>query len=76
MRADGQGVRVKYFEVQLENVLIGHVSAAIQPGDIMAESIGLKFSKVKWKYAQQKIGGGVAGHTVGGWDLAANKVAA
>jgi type VI secretion system secreted protein Hcp len=40
MRADGQGVRVKYFEVQLENVLIGHVSAAIQPGDIMAESIG------------------------------------
>jgi type VI secretion system secreted protein Hcp len=76
MRADGQGVRVKYFEVQLENVLIGHVSAAIQPGDIMAESIGLKFSKVKWKYTQQKIGGGVAGNTVGGWDLAANKIAA
>jgi type VI secretion system secreted protein Hcp len=76
MRADGQGVRVKYFEVQLENVLIGHVSAAIQPGDIMAESIGLKFSKVKWKYAQQKIGGGIAGNTVGGWDLAGNKIAA
>jgi type VI secretion system secreted protein Hcp len=76
MRADGQGVRVKYFELQLENVLIGHVSAAIQPGHIMAESVGLKFSKIKWKYTQQKIGGGVAGNTSGGWDLAANKIAA
>lgn len=76
MRAGGQGVRIKYFEVQLENVLIGHVSAAIQPGHLMAESVGLKFSKAKWKYTQQKIGGGVGGNTAGGWDLAANKVAA
>lgn len=76
MRADGQGVRIKYFDIQLENVLVGHVSAAIQPGHIMAESVGLKFSKAKWKYIQQKIGGGVAGNTAGGWDLAANKVAA
>jgi type VI secretion system secreted protein Hcp len=30
---------------------------------------------VKWKYTQQKIGGGMGGSTVGGWDLAANKVA-
>jgi len=75
MRADGQGVRVKYFEVQLENVLIGHVSAAIQSGHMMAESVGLKFSKIRWKYTQQKIGGGVAGNTAGGWDLAANKIA-
>lgn len=75
MRADGQGTRVKYFEVELENVLIGHVSAAIQSGDIMAESVGLKFSKVKWKYTQQRIGGGAGGNTTGGWDLAANKIA-
>jgi type VI secretion system secreted protein Hcp len=38
MRADGQGVRIKYFEVELENVLIGHVQAAIQPGDILARA--------------------------------------
>jgi type VI secretion system secreted protein Hcp len=31
---------------------------------------------VKWKYTQQKIGGGTGGTTMGGWDLAANKVAA
>lgn len=74
MRADGQSVRIKYFEVELENVLIGHVQAAIQPGDILAESIGLKFSKIRWKYTQQKIGGGSGGNTAGGWDLAANKI--
>jgi type VI secretion system secreted protein Hcp len=76
MRADGQGVRIKYFEVQLENVLIGHISAAIQPGHILAESVGLKFSKAKWTYTQQKIGGGAAGSTAGGWDLATNRIAA
>jgi type VI secretion system secreted protein Hcp len=75
MRADGQGVRIKYFEVELENVLIGHVQSAVQPGDILAESVGLKFSKVKWKYTRQTIGGGSGGNTAGGWDLAANKVA-
>jgi type VI secretion system secreted protein Hcp len=31
---------------------------------------------VKWKYTQQKIGGGAGGSTLGGWDLAANKIAA
>ncbi len=28
LRADGNGVPIKYFEVELENVLIGHASAA------------------------------------------------
>lgn len=74
MRADGQGVRIKYFEVELENVLIGHVQSAIQPGDILAESVGLKFSKVRWKYIQQKIGGGAGGNTAGGWNLATNRI--
>jgi type VI secretion system secreted protein Hcp len=41
----------------------------------MHEKVGLKFSKVKWKYTQQKIGGGSGGNTSGGWDLSANKVA-
>jgi hypothetical protein len=44
-------------------------------GDILSESVGLKYSKIKWKYTQQKIGGGGGGNTAGGWDLAANKVA-
>ncbi|MBQ5949063.1 type VI secretion system tube protein Hcp [Massilia sp. ST3] len=74
MRADGQGARIKYFEVELENVLIGHVQSAIQPGDLLAESVGLKFSRVKWKYVQQRVGGGAGGNTAGGWDLAANRI--
>jgi type VI secretion system secreted protein Hcp len=36
--------------------------------------VGLKFSKIKWKYTQQKVSGGAGGNTAGGWDLAANKV--
>ncbi len=75
MRADGHGERVKYFEIELENVLIGAVSPAVAQGDILGESVGLKFSKVKWKYTQQKIGGGAGGNTSGGWDLASNKLA-
>jgi len=76
MRADGNGTPVKYFEIELENVLIGAITPGIEAGSILAEHVSLKFSKVKWKYTQQKIGGGTGGTTMGEWDLAANKVAA
>lgn len=75
MRADGQGVPIKYFEIELENVLIGAITPGIEAGSILAEHVSLKFSKVKWRYTQQKIGGGAGGSTAGGWDLAANKIA-
>jgi type VI secretion system secreted protein Hcp len=75
MRADGEGRPVKYYEVELENVLIGNVDQSVHEGSVLHDSIGLKFSKVKWKYTQQKIGGGSGGNTSGGWDLAANKIA-
>lgn len=75
MRADAQGERVKYFEIELDNVLIGAVSPAVNEGDIMTEEVGFKFSKVRWKYTQQRISGGIGGNTSGGWDLAANRIA-
>ncbi|HWW69410.1 MAG TPA: type VI secretion system tube protein Hcp [Duganella sp.] len=75
LRADGQGERIKYFEIELENVLISSVAPHVQPGDILSESVSIKYSKVKWKYTQQKVGGGSGGNTSGGWDLSANKTA-
>lgn len=74
MRADGQGERIKYFEIELENVLIGGISPSVSEGTIIQEQVGLKFSKIKWKYTQQKVTGGAGGNTSGGWDLAANKI--
>src|SRR5476651_1064316 len=76
MRADAQGERVKYYEIELENVLIGAVTPSVEEGDILGESVALKFSKVKWRYTQQKISGGSGGNTAGGWDLASNRIAA
>ena len=75
MRADGDGKPIKYYEVELENVMIASMEQAVHQGTILHDKIGLHFSKIKWKYCQQKIGGGAGGATVGGWDLAANKVA-
>lgn len=75
LRADGNGEPIKYFEVELENVLIAHIAPAFNGGETASESMGLKFSKVRWKYTQQKIGGGTAGNTAGGWDLAMNRIA-
>lgn len=74
MRADGQGVPIRYFEIELENVLIGAVHPGIEEGSFLREHVSLKFSKVKWKYTQQKVAGGIGGSTVGGWDVSANKV--
>ena len=74
MRADGQGDRIKYFEIELENVLIGAIKPKVEEGAIIQEKVGLKFSKIKWKYTQQKVTGGAGGNTSGGWDLATNKI--
>jgi type VI secretion system secreted protein Hcp len=75
MRADAQGERVKYYEIEIDNVLIGAVTPSVEEGDIMGEEVAFKFSKVRWKYTQQKISGGAGGNTSGGWDLSANRVA-
>lgn len=75
MRADGHGNPVKYYEVELENVMIASMDQLVSEGSILHDSIGLRFSKVKWKYTQQKIGGGIGGNTSGGWDLAGCKCA-
>ncbi|TFW09557.1 type VI secretion system tube protein Hcp [Oxalobacteraceae bacterium OM1] len=75
MRADGQGKPVKYYQVELENVMIANMEQQVSQGSILHDNIGLRFSKIKWTYTQQKIGGGAGGSTVGGWDLAANKIA-
>jgi type VI secretion system secreted protein Hcp len=61
--------------VELENVMIASMEQLVTAGSILHDSIGLRFSKVKWKYTQQKISGGTAGNTSGGWDLASNKCA-
>lgn len=75
LRADGQGERIKYFEIELENVLISGVAPSVQAGDILTEHVSIKYSQVKWKYTQQKIGGGAGGNTSGGWNLSTNKTA-
>ena len=75
MRADGQGTPVKYYEVELENVMISNMDQLVNDGGLLQDEIGLRFSNVKWKYTQQKIGGGSGGNTAGGWDLSCNKCA-
>lgn len=74
-RADGNGDRIKYYEVELDNVLIASVNQAIHEGGGLQDSVALRFSKIKWRYTQQKINGGSGGNTSGGWDLAANRIA-
>lgn len=73
-RADGDGVRVKYFEIELENVMISTVHPNSGDGGLITEKVHLASSKIKLTYTQQKISGGAGGSTAGGWDSAANKV--
>jgi type VI secretion system secreted protein Hcp len=74
MRTDGDGKPVKYYQVELENVMLSHMDQLMgDGGGVLQDEIGLCFSKIKWTYNQQKIGGGSSGSTAGGWDLAAKK---
>jgi len=72
MRADADGKRVTYFSIELENLIISSVYPKVVEGNIMAETISIKYSQVKWKYVQQKIAGGTGGNTAGGWNLSKN----
>lgn len=76
MRADGDGKPIKYYQVELENVLLSHMDQVMSGGGVLHDEIGLCFSKVKWSYTQQKICGGASGTTTGGWDLSAKKTCA
>ena len=63
-----------YFAIELTNVLVGDIMPEIHEGQLLREHLALKYSKVKWQYTQQKIGGGSKGMTVGGWDSATNQI--
>ncbi len=73
MRADGAGVRIKYFSIELTNLLVSGVAPSVAEGNIMTETLSLKYATVQWKYLQQDIKGGSKGNSAGGWDLSANK---
>lgn len=74
MRADGDGKPICYFRMELQNVLIGGVEPGIEPGNLLGEHVSLKYAKIVWKYTQQHVSGGTGGSTLGGWDLATNRV--
>ena len=42
-------------------------------GMLLIDHVSLKFSEVKCKNSQQRIGGGVVGQTADGWGLSCNK---
>jgi type VI secretion system secreted protein Hcp len=75
MRADGDGNPVKYYEVELENVIVASIDQVMHGGSGLHDNFTLRFSKVKWKYTQQRISGGASGNTAGGWDLSTNRIA-
>lgn len=45
--------------------------------DVYLQVDGIKgeFSKIRVSYTQQKVAGGAGGSTIGGWDLATNRIA-
>lgn len=43
----------KRFAIALENILADHIEPYIEPGDILAEHVGLNLSNVKWEYPRQ-----------------------
>jgi type VI secretion system secreted protein Hcp len=76
MRADGDGKPICYFKIELENVMISNVNPNSGNGGTITEQVHFAYSKIKCSYTQQKIAGGAGGSTMGGWDAAANKIAA
>jgi type VI secretion system secreted protein Hcp len=75
MRADSDGKPIKYYEVELDHVIVASIDQVMHGGGSLYDNFTLRYSKVKWKYTQQKISGGAGGNTSGGWDLSTNRIA-
>lgn len=74
MRADGDGKPIRYFKIELENLMIANIKPDSGDGGIISERVHLAYAKIKWNYMRQSIRGGAQGNTSGGWDCSANKV--
>jgi len=72
MRADGDGKRVKYLEIQLQNAIVASVAPSVVGEGLPTETFTLKYAAVQWRYTQQKIGGGQGGSSQGAWSLTKN----
>jgi type VI secretion system secreted protein Hcp len=75
MRADSDGKPIRYYEVELDNVVVASIDQVMHGGSGLHDNFTLRFSRVKWRYTQQKISGGAGGNTAGGWDLSTNRIA-
>lgn len=72
MRADGEGNRVKYLELQLRNAIVASVYPVVREEGLPIETFSLKYAAVQWRYTQQKIAGGQGGTSQGAWSLTLN----
>jgi len=67
------GEKLKYFEIQLEEVIISSYSQVANDG-VPTETISLDYGRIKTIYTQQKrTDGGGGGNVADGWDRIANK---
>jgi type VI secretion system secreted protein Hcp len=79
-RADGEGKRVKYLDIQLKKAIISSVNYNVGEPDsdasdnsgLPTEVITFSYAAIQWKYMQQKIGGGQGGTAQGAWSLTKN----
>lgn len=72
MRADGEGNRVKYLQIDLKNAIISSISPSAASEGIPYEVFTLKYAAIQWKYTQQKVAGGQGGSAQGAWSLVLN----
>lgn len=72
MRADGDGKRVKYLEINMKNVVIADVAPSVNGESFPTESFALNYGAIEWKYTRQKGEGGASGKTQGAWSLVKN----
>lgn len=68
-----EGGQVQYMEYKLSNVIISSVAVGGSNQGLPAETVGLNYGKIEWKYTiQKREGGGGGGNTTGSWNLQTN----
>jgi len=71
-KADGDPV--EFYKIELEDVLVTHITTHAGGHDLPTETVALHYNKIKWTYVThtKDAPGGKKGNVAAGWDLEKN----
>jgi type VI secretion system secreted protein Hcp len=71
-RAGTDGKRFLYFTIKLKDAIISAIAPSVVEGEVMKETVAIKYRAVEWTYNLQDAKGAAGTGATAAWDLSKN----